>query len=60
MFSELAEKSWVHSQVLGFVHSLSVMPQSSMYVDILKHNISARQQHVRTLCVAVAIGLLVL
>ena len=48
MFRELAEKPWVHrwwSQVLGFMHRLSVMPESSIHVDILKDNISAAQQH---------------
>ena len=48
MFRELAEKPWVHrwwSQVLGFMHRLSVMPESSIHADILKDNISASQQH---------------
>ena len=33
------------SQVLGFMHRLSVMPEGSIHVDILKDNISAAQQH---------------
>ena len=48
IFQELAEKPWVHRwwcQVLCFMHRLSNMPQSSIHVDILKHNISAAQQH---------------
>ena len=48
MFRELAEKAWVHrwwSQVLGFMRCLSVMPENSIHVDILKDNISAAQQH---------------
>ena len=47
MFRELAEKPWVHrcwSQVLSLMHRLSVMPQSSIHVDILKDNISVAQQ----------------
>ena len=48
IFRELAEKPWVHRwwcQVLGFMHRLSNMPQSSIHVDILRDNISAAQQH---------------
>ena len=44
MFRKLAEKPWVHrwwSQVLGFMHRLSVMPESRIHVDILKINNSA-------------------
>ena len=47
MFRELAEKPWVQrwgSQVLGFMHRLFVMPQSSVQVDILRENISAAQR----------------
>ena len=39
IFRELAKKPWVHrwwSQVLGFMHRLSAMPQSSTHVDIFK------------------------
>ena len=49
-FRELAEKPWVHrwwSQLLGFMHRLSLMPQSSIHVDILKDNNFAAQQHPR-------------
>ena len=47
-FRQLAEKPWVQrwwSQVLGFMHCLSVMPESSIHVDIFKDNTSAAQQH---------------
>ena len=53
MLQELAERPWVHrwwSQILGFMHRLSVMPGSSIHVDILLPSSS--------LCVA--IGLLAL
>ena len=50
IFRELAEKPWVHrwwSQDLGFMHRFSLMPQSSIHVDILKDNHFAAQQHPR-------------
>ena len=50
IFRELAEKPWVHrlwSQVLSFMHRLSLMPQSGIHVDILKEYIFAAQQHPR-------------
>ena len=50
IFPKLAEKPWVYrwwSQVLGFMHRFSLMPHSSIRVDILKDNIFAAQQHPR-------------
>ena len=50
IFRELAEKPWVHrwwSRVLGFMHRLSLMPQSSIHVDILTDNNFDAQQHPR-------------
>ena len=48
IFRELAEKPWVHrwwSQVLGFMHRLSVMPESSVHRDILLDNIADAHDH---------------
>ena len=52
IFRELAEKPWVHRwwcQVLGFMHRLSNMPQSSIHVDILRTTFLLPNS---TLCVA--------
>ena len=45
---ELAEKPWVHRwwcQVLGCMHRLSIMPDGSLHVDILRDNVAAAQHH---------------
>ena len=47
-FRELAERPWVHwrwSQVIGFMHRLSGMPQDSLHVGILKDTIADALEH---------------